>query len=151
MTWRNPHLVLLLPAPQHAHQHSPIKCEAHPGRIAMESQRVRRLKKQIQADEAQKKAATSAASRRAEEEHQRVLWQLKESEDAVEREEEAVREHTARPDLWYESLQCQRVDVFTHPLAGVRDTRHLVDTNMDCEIKGIHGKHWSVASIQNGR
>ena len=103
----------------------PSNTEAHPGCVVMESQRVRRLKKQIQADEARKKAATSAASRRAEEEHQRVLWQLKESEDAVEREEEAVCEHTARPDLQYESLQCQRVDVFTHPLAGVRDTRHL--------------------------
>ena len=70
-------------------------------------------------DEAQKKVTASAASRRAEEEHQRVIQQLKDIEDAVERDEEAVHEHTMRPDIWYESLrQCQQVEVFTHPLAG---------------------------------
>ena len=76
-------------------------------------------------DEAQKTATASAASRQAEEEHQRVIQQLKDIEDAIEREEEAVREHTVRPDIRYESLcWCQQVKVFTHPLAGNRDTRH---------------------------
>ena len=102
----------------------PSNAEAHPGRVVLEGQRVRRSKKQIDADDARKKAAASAASRRAEEEHQRVLQQLKDIEDAVEREEEAVRKHTARPDLRYESLQYQRVEVFTYVLAGVRDVRH---------------------------
>ena len=103
----------------------PSNADAHPGRIVMEGQRVQRPKKQIEVDEARKKAAASVATHRAEEERQRVLEQLKESEDAVEREEEAMREHTARPDLWYESLQCQQVNAFTHPLAGVRNTKHL--------------------------
>ena len=82
----------------------PSNVEAHPGHVVLEGQRVRHSKKQIDADDAQKKAATSAASHRAEEEHQRVLQQLKDIEDAIEREEEAVRKHTARPDLQYESL-----------------------------------------------
>jgi hypothetical protein len=99
----------------------PSNVDAHPGHVVTEGQQVQRLKKQIEVDKARKKAAASAASRHAKEEHQTVLRQLKESEDAVEREEEAVREHTARPDLWYETLQCQRVDVFTHPLVGVQD------------------------------
>ena len=103
----------------------PSNAEAHPGRIVMEGQRVQRSKKQKEADEAQKKVTANAASRRAEEEHQRVIQQLKDIEDTVEREEEAVHEHTVRPDIRYESLcQCQQVEVFTHPLAGNRDTRH---------------------------
>ena len=113
-------LILSMPITTH-----PSNAEAHPGRIVTEGQRVRRSKKQKEADEAQKKATANAASRRAEEEHQRVIQQLKDIEDAVEREEEAVREHTVRPDIRYESLcRCQQVEVFTHPLAGNRDTRH---------------------------
>jgi hypothetical protein len=84
----------------------PSNAQAHPGQIVIEGQRVRRSKKQIEADDAQKKAASIEASRRAEEEHQRIVQQLKESKDAVEQEEELVRKHTARPDLWYEFLQC---------------------------------------------
>ena len=129
----------------------PSNAEAHPGRVVMEGQRVRRSKKQIEVDEARKKAAASAASRRAEEDHQRVLRQLKESEDAVEREEEAVHEHTARPDLRYESLWCQQVDVFTHRLAGVRDTRYMLIRTWIARSRGTHGKHWSELNIQNGR
>jgi hypothetical protein len=112
----------------------PSNAEAHPGCIVTEGQRVRQTKKQIEADEAQKIATASAASHRAEEVHQTLLWQLKESEDAVEREEEAVHEHTARPDLWYESLQCQQMDVFTHCLAG---TRHLSILTWIVRPKGV--------------
>jgi SpoVK/Ycf46/Vps4 family AAA+-type ATPase len=91
----------------------PSNAQAHPGQIVIEGQRVRRSKKQIEADEAWKKAASIEDSHRAEEEHQRVVQQLKESEDAIEREEEMVCKHTARPDLWYEFLQLAS-DVFTH-------------------------------------
>ena len=84
----------------------PSNAQAHPGQIVIESQRVRRTKKQIEADVARKKAASIEDSRRAKEEHQKVIQQLKESEDAVEQEEEMVRKHTARPDLWYKFLQC---------------------------------------------
>ena len=115
----------------------PSNADAHPGRIVMEGQRIRRPKKQIEADEARKKAAASAASRCAEEEHQRVLQQLKDSEDAVEREEEVVREHSARLDLRYESLRCQRVKwVYSPSCRSSRyETPTPVDTNMDCEIE----------------
>jgi hypothetical protein len=84
----------------------PSNAQAHPGQIVIEGQQVRWSKKQIEADDAWKKAASIEDSRRAEEEHQRIVQQLKESKDAVEREEELVRKHTARPDLWYEFLWC---------------------------------------------
>jgi hypothetical protein len=86
----------------------PSNAQAHPGQIVIEGQRVRQSKKQIEANDARKKAASIEDSRRAEEEHQRIVQQLKESEDAVEREEELVRKHTVRPDLWYEFLQLSR-------------------------------------------
>jgi hypothetical protein len=84
----------------------PSNAQAHPGQIVIEGQRVRRSKKQIEANDAQKKAASIEDSRCAEEEHQRIVQQLKESKDAVEWEEELVWKHTARPDLWYEFLRC---------------------------------------------
>ena len=82
----------------------PSNAKAHPGLIVAEADghRKRRPKKQIAADDARKKADALAASVRSQEEHQSVLRQIKESEDIVEREEEAVRMHTARPDLQYE-------------------------------------------------
>jgi hypothetical protein len=97
----------------------PSNAEAHPGRILLPAggQRTKRTKKQKEEDDARKREAAIAAKQQAEEERRSVLLQLAESEDAVEQDEEAVRVHTARPDIRYESLLV-RVDasVFTQTL-----------------------------------
>ena len=113
----------------------PSNAQAHPGYIIMDGQRVRRPRKQIDIDEAHKKAAASAASHCAEEEHQAVLRQLKESEDAVEQEEDAVHKHTARPDLQYESLWYQPANVFHSCTCRSLRYQTPVDADRDSEVE----------------
>lgn len=71
--------------------------DAHPGRIVLENQRVRRSKEQIEDDITSAKAAATAAS----EEEAARNRSIAELEDAMEWTEGELRTHTNRPDLRY--------------------------------------------------
>jgi len=74
---------------------------AHPGRIVLESQTVRRTTKEIQEDKAHK--AEAAIAQREEEES--CNKRIAEVEDAIERNEDQLRTHANRPDLRYEPMR----------------------------------------------
>ena len=71
--------------------------DAHPGRIVLENQRVRRSKEQIEDDITSAKAAATAAS----EEEAARNRSIAELEDAMERTEGELRTHANRPNLRY--------------------------------------------------
>lgn len=128
---------VLPPTPQHAHEHTPIKCTGTSWLHCNEwpTSQTTKEANRYTVDEAHKKEATSAASHCAEEEHQAVLWQLKESEDAVEQEEGAVCKHTARPDLQYESLWYQPANVFHSRTCRSLRYQTPVDADRDSEAE----------------
>jgi len=73
---------------------------AHPGRVVLESQTVRRTTKEIQEDKACK--AEAAIAQREEEESRNK--HIAEVEDAIERNEDQLHTHANRPDLRYEPM-----------------------------------------------
>lgn len=75
--------------------------DAHPGRVVLDSQTVRRTRKEIQEDEA-RKAEAATAQREEEESHNKRIAEV---EDAIERNEEQLRTHASRPDLRYEPMR----------------------------------------------
>ena len=71
--------------------------DAHPGRVLLENQRVRRTRAQIEGDIASATVAAIAASEEEVTRHRSIA----EVEDAIERNEEQLRLHASRPDLRY--------------------------------------------------
>lgn len=79
--------------------------DAHPGRIILENQRIRRTRKQMEGDIASSKAAAIAASEDKAGRHRCIA----EVEDNIGRNEEELRLHANRPDL------CHRASVEPTP------------------------------------
>ncbi len=77
--------------------------EAHPGRIVLETQQVRRTRKQVDEDEARRKAVAIATRKEAEARHQASIEKIALTEDSIEQDEEEIQRHSSRPDLRLES------------------------------------------------
>ena len=74
---------------------------AHPGDIVRKSQQKKRTKQEIAEDIAKAKAKSIAAKKAAAIQHQVVIASIAGLKASVEREEEAIRAQSNRPDLHY--------------------------------------------------
>ena len=74
--------------------------DTHPGRIVLENQILRQMKKQIQMDNACAEKA-AIAERDAEEARKKCIAEV---EDGIEVNEEDIRMHANRPDLCYKPM-----------------------------------------------
>lgn len=74
---------------------------AHPGDVVRKAQRNRRTKQEIEEEKAKAKAKSITARQEAATNHRAVISTIVALKSSVEHEEEAIREHTSRPDLRY--------------------------------------------------
>jgi hypothetical protein len=73
--------------------------DIHPGRIVLESQQVRRTKRQVEEDNMRAKAAAITEREENEANHRLVLTTIAEIEDTIEETEEQLRMNSTRLDL----------------------------------------------------
>ena len=73
--------------------------DAHPGLVMVASQQKRRSKRQILADEASAKADAIATRKAILARERELLERIGSIEDTIQREDDALQAHAARPDL----------------------------------------------------
>ena len=76
---------------------------AHPGAVVRRAQRSRRTREEIEKEKADAKAKSIAAKQEAAAKHRAVISTIAALKSSVEREEEAIRANSNRPDLQYSS------------------------------------------------
>lgn len=78
--------------------------QVHPGQIILDNQQIWRTRKQIEEDEAQANAASTAKKNQDAEQRRKLLQQLAQLDGALEEDDATLREHSTRPDLLTEDI-----------------------------------------------